>query len=264
MLQRDIQRTEIPPQVETFAQRKLFGFGVRRESRRVRRFALARLYLDDAARQVAVFDRRNTRNYFDGFHVARCDIPRARPGTSRRTKRSSTTVRRRPQRPSRTKRSPARRRRTRIENTLSFIRFGFTVLPPGSRLDTSDTLTICKWPSAALSITREVLMLLRFSRAVTTTSESFRSAQHNRKTRSSLSPVTFNSLSRATYPRHETLTGCLPACTFLIEKCPLSSVIAHRFASTTVTTAIGTPFDDLPICTLPDIVYFCAEKRPGH
>ena len=148
---------------------------------------------------------------------------------------------------------------SRIENTLSFIRFGFTVLPPGSRLDTSETLTICKWSSAALSITHEVLMLLRFSRAVTTTSESFRSAQHNRKTRSSLSPVTFNSLSRATYPRHETLTGCLPACTFLIEKCPLSSVIAHRFASTTVTTAIGTPFDDLPICTLPDIVYFCAE-----
>ena len=80
MLQRDIQRTEIPPQVETFAQRKLLGFGVRRKSRRIRRFALARLYLDDAARQVAVFDRRNTRNYFDGFHVARCDIPRARSG----------------------------------------------------------------------------------------------------------------------------------------------------------------------------------------
>lgn len=65
---------------------------------------------------------------------------------------------------------------SRIENTLSFIRFGFTVLPPGSRLDTSETLTICKWSSAALSITHEVLMLLRFSRAVTTTSESFRSA----------------------------------------------------------------------------------------
>ena len=62
----------------------------------------------------------------------------------------------------------------RSEKTLSFIRSGLTVLPPGSSAEMSDALTICRWSMALPPIVRDVAMALGASLAVTTTLSSFR------------------------------------------------------------------------------------------
>lgn len=63
---------------------------------------------------------------------------------------------------------------SRSENRVSFIKSGLTVLPPGSRAEISDALTIWRWSMALPPTVREVAMASGTSRAVTTTFSSVR------------------------------------------------------------------------------------------
>ena len=69
---------------------------------------------------------------------------------------------------------PAAEPPLRSEKTLSLVRSGFIVLPPGSSDEISEAFTICRWSMALPPIVREVAMALGASLAVTTTLSSFR------------------------------------------------------------------------------------------
>ncbi len=151
------------------------------------------------------------------------------------------------------------------DSTLSAVRSGLTVLPPGRRALTSVMLLICICSSALDPNCRDVFSPSLSLCAVTTTV--FRANVFSESLifipSTSLEIVMPSSLSA--YPRHAKTSVSLPPSTPDMQKYPLSSLTVQSPVPLTLTPApvIGSPFSASTMT--PDTEYlFCALREKAQ